>query len=147
MKTDPRIDQNRLTRINQRHKNAVIPIVRLVKRWSRRKWGISIPSYLLESLIINYYSDLCEKISYHIDWEFRDVLDYLANQVIFDVCDPKGIIKTINYLNYHERLELANKLRYSYKIASDAINAEVVEKDHIKAIRIWKSLLGDDFAN
>jgi hypothetical protein len=147
VKTDPRIDQQRITIVNQKHSNAVIPVIRLFKRWANNRWGINIPSYLLESLIVNYYDSMNAKVNYAIDWEFRDILNYLSNQIIFDVADPKAIISNINYLSYQDRLDLADKLRKSHSIALAATSAETIDKDHIKAIQLWKYLLGSDFAN
>lgn len=147
MKTDPRIDQKRITDANQRHKGAIIPAIRLFKRWAKMKWGFNMPSYLLETLIINYYVNLAQKDNYYVDVEFKDLLGYLAQQVLYDTNDPKGILMNINYLSRDERRDLSSKLNDAYGIAKSAVNAEITEKDHIKSIKIWKSLLGEDFAS
>jgi hypothetical protein len=46
-KTDPRIDNDRTTTINQRHNGNLLNLIRLVKYWNNRKVTIKMNSYLL----------------------------------------------------------------------------------------------------
>lgn len=54
-KTDPRIDKNRVTDINVKLGGNMLNVVRMVKYWQRRKTMPTMNSYLLETIILNYY--------------------------------------------------------------------------------------------
>jgi len=54
-KTDPRIDKARTTEINVKNSGNMLNVIRAVKYWQTTKALPSIGSYLLETLILNYY--------------------------------------------------------------------------------------------
>lgn len=47
-KTDPRIDNERTTNINQKYNGKLLELIRLVKYWNKRKASIKMGSYLLK---------------------------------------------------------------------------------------------------
>ena len=50
--TDPRIDKDRATRVNQKHNGNVLNVIRLVKYWKRKRGVPAIGSYLLETIML-----------------------------------------------------------------------------------------------
>ena len=60
-KTDPRIDKERTTRINQNHDGNILQIIRILKYWNRRATMPTMSSYLLETMILNYYEGQSSK--------------------------------------------------------------------------------------
>lgn len=145
MKTDPRIDQDRATRINQAHGGYVLNAIRLLKFWNRRPTMPSMPSYLLECIALNYYT-LASEASQFADLEFAKLLTYIANAVYQTVPDPKGIQGDINDLLPDDRSQIAARARLDSSRARVASAAESSD-DHREAIRIWSQVFGPSFPN
>lgn len=54
-RTDPRIDNERTKRLNQKFKEHLLELIRLVKYLNARKLTITLSSYLLVVIILNFY--------------------------------------------------------------------------------------------
>ncbi|MEI6056690.1 MAG: nucleotidyltransferase, partial [Lentisphaerota bacterium] len=55
-KTDPRIDSDRLFKLNKAHEGNLLNVIRAIKYWNARPTMPSIGSYLLENMILDYYT-------------------------------------------------------------------------------------------
>ena len=58
--TNPRIEQERVTRINQKHGGKVLDTIRLVKYWNRRGKMPTMVSYVLETMILDYFDSIAK---------------------------------------------------------------------------------------
>lgn len=143
-KTDPRIDQQRISDINQKHKGIVLNVIRLIKYWNTRKVTLKIPSYLLETMILNYYNGLFEKDNYWVDIEFKDTMKYLSNDIYNDINDPKNIQGNINSFDNFDRAKIATAISNCYDKACDAISFET-QGEIEKSINKWREVFGNDF--
>lgn len=77
-KTDPRIDNDRTTAINQKHNGNLLNLIRLVKYWNKRKVTLTMGSYLLECMILQIYEGQEPAQGWWIDLEFKKrCLNYL----------------------------------------------------------------------
>lgn len=56
-RTDPRIDNKRTTKLDQKFDGHLLELIRLVKYLNSRKLTITIPSYLLEVIILDNYDE------------------------------------------------------------------------------------------
>lgn len=144
--TDPRIDQTRVTTINQKHDGRVLQLIRTLKYWNRRHSSHTIPSYLLESMILSY-ADSKEELSEWIDINVKNFFNYLTSAILSSVDDPKGLQGDLNSFSYQEKFSISQKADWAYKKAKEAIFAEVNEKDQEKSINKWRELFGTDFPN
>lgn len=144
-KTDPRIDSNRTTSINQKHNGNLLNLIRLVKYWNKRKITITIPSYLLECIILNRYYAISTPENWWIDLQFKDTLNYIASAILSDVTDPKGIQGNINTFDNFDRIKISNALSGAYNKASEAVSLETNQHDQKAAINKWGEVLGDSF--
>lgn len=144
-KTDPRIDNQRMTDLNQKHKRNLLDVIRLVKYWNNRKVTLTMGSYLLECMILEVYENKAEKEHYYIDLEFRDLLGTLSGKILSDVYDPKGIQGNLNYLSLDERLKISLVLSAAHKNAKEASTLELTDKNQEAAIAKWKTVLGPNF--
>ena len=92
-KTDPRIDRARVRTINQNHDCNVLKVLRIIKYWNRRPTMPSMPSYLLETMILNYYTTRSDsdKASQYVDLEIPRLLEFISTYIYYQVNDPKGI--------------------------------------------------------
>ena len=146
-KTDPRIDNNRTTNINQKFNGNLLNLIRLVKYWNNRKIVKKIGSYLLECMILNRYEYMSgiESSSWWIDIEFRDTLFYLASEILDNVYDPKGIQGNLNEFDNEDRRNISSALLCAYYKANEATNYERNDKNQRAAINKWREILGNDF--
>ncbi len=143
-KTDPRIDRDRTREINQKHNGNVLNIIRVIKYWNRRSTMPSIPSYLLETMILDYYADHSNIASQFVDVEIPYVLEYLSAQVFYKVNDPKRIQENINNLSWEEQTKLSNRGNLDKQKANEARSLEIND-DHKGSIRKWGEIFGGEF--
>jgi hypothetical protein len=144
-KTDPRIDNDRTTAINQKHNGKVLNAIRLIKYWNKRPTMPSMSSYLLECIILNFYNSKISCSDY-IDFEVRDIILHIKDAVYSTVQDPKNIQGDLNHLSFDERQKISTKALIDYNKAVEAWNYEN-NKDQESAIKKWKEIFGDDFPN
>ena len=145
-KTDPRIDRERVKTINQSHDGSVLNVIRIIKYWNKRATMPSISSYLLETIILDYYENRSEsdKASQFVDLEIPRVLQYIANNIYHQVLDSKGIQGNINDLSWDDQTKISNRASADKQKADEARNFEKND-DHKNSIRKWREIFGDDF--
>lgn len=144
-KTDPRIDNDRTTKINQQHNGNLLNLIRLVKYWNNRKVTLKIGSYLLECMILNRYEKMETPETWWIDLQFRDTLAYLATAILKRVDDPKGIQGDLNTFGWEDRCKISDALIAAHEKAVAAAKLETEKKDQKGAITKWKEVLGSAF--
>ena len=144
-KTNPCIDSDRITSINQKHNGKLLNLIRLVKYWNNRKITLKIPSYLLECMILNRYDDMNVPESWWIDLQFKDTLSYLSNAILKDINDPKEIQGNINTFDCNDRDKISKALKAAYDKAKEAVTFELDDNDKKAAINKWQEILGSDF--
>lgn len=144
-KTDPRIDNNRVSEINQKHDGHVLELIRLVKYWNKNNNTITVGSYLLECMILNRYESVAKAEKWWIDIEFKNTMSYLSSAIYNFVEDPKGIQGDLNTFSYEERQKIASAMNAAYEKAMDAVYYEVTLKDQEKAIKKWGEVFGSKF--
>ena len=142
-KTDPRIDNNRITVINQKHKGNVLSVIRLIKYWNERKITLKIGSYMLECMALSFYESLDEKENYWVDLELRDLFYHLANAIYKSVPDPKNIQGDLNTFSWTERNKISEALSTAYEKANEASQLEFSNQK--AAINKWREVLGPSF--
>lgn len=143
-KTDPRIDNDRTTKINQKHNGKLLNLIRLVKYWNKRKVTLKIGSYLLECMILNIYEDKDEDTNWWDDIEFKNVLHELSLAIKNDVDDPKKIQGNLNTFSIEDRKKISIALENAYKKACKAREYEK-QGEQKKAIEKWKEIFGEEF--
>lgn len=143
-KTNPKLDRERTKRINSKCGGTALNLVRLTKYWNRRHTMATMPSYLLEAMVMNYCQGAFE-YSKFIHVEFKNFLQYLTNNIFNSVTDPKGIQGNINTLSYGQKNSIYQKSSFDYAKACKATYAEIHEKDYTKAIKIWSEIFGGEF--
>lgn len=142
-KTAPDKDKEHVTTTNQAKNGRVLELIRLCKKWNKVKNAKTLPSYMLETMIVNF-ADSQTELSQWIDLRFRDALKYLADHVMNPVYDMKEIQGDINDLDFTDKLTLQQKAQSDCEKACDAGTQESAnnQKD---AIKKWGEILGSDF--
>lgn len=144
-KTDPRIDKNRVTEINKKNKSIVLDVIRLVKYWNNRATMPSMPSYLLENMILNYYDYIdLDFVTDFIDIEFINVLSYLSDNIFNDIDDPKWIQWNLNTMEFWDQYKIKNRAIWDIEKAKKAREFED-ELKYKESINKWKDIFWPNF--
>jgi hypothetical protein len=141
MKTDPRIDKVLTTSVNQQHNGNVLNVVRLLKFWTKRPITTTIPSYLLETIIFEYYEAKTTAASVYPDVEISYLLDHIASVISWDVQDPKGIQGNINRLDIQARQRISAVAKRHAEYARQARQYEG-NNNHKSSISAWQDVFG-----
>ncbi len=139
-KTDPRIDNDRITNINQKYDGNLLTLIRLIKYWNARRITHTIGSYMLECMVLNRYENMATPVNWWIDVQFRDTLNYLSNAIYNEVYDPKGIQGNLNEFTYSEKKNISDALAKAYIKSREAVAAES-DSQRI-AIKKWREVFG-----
>lgn len=144
MKTDPRLDQDRVTTVNQKHAGRVLNVVRVLKFWNRRPTMPSVPSYAFENLVLDHYAGRFDEASEYIDLEIPKVFDHIASGIYGAIQDPKGIQGDLNTLEYGERMKVSARASSDAAKAREARNLES-QGSQKASIEKWGEVFGSTF--
>ncbi len=104
----------------------------------------SLPSYLLENMVLNYF-ETGSHIQY-VDFEVRDFLKYISLNIYGPLYDPKNIQGDLNLMS----LSLDEKNKISQRAILD--NSKAIEATELEqqgkmsdSISKWKEIFGDQF--
>lgn len=143
-KTDPRIDQARVTDVNRRHSGHVLNAIRLLKFWNRRATMPTVMPYLFESIVLSHYERTTATASQFVDLEVAPILISIALSILQPVMDPKGLQGDLNGLSAGDRLAVSRRAQEDAVRATQAREAEAA-KDHRESIRRWREVFGPSF--
>ncbi|CAI1832719.1 Uncharacterised protein [Serratia marcescens] len=141
--TDPRIDRDRVTNINVKNDGNVLNVIRAVKYWQRRPTMPTMSSYLLETLILDYYVNraACSKF---VDMELQTIFRHIGLHIHYSVNDPKNIQGDINTLTAEDRQKISDRCYLDAQKVSDARQHER-DNDHLSSINKWREVFGPNF--
>ncbi|TCL02084.1 nucleotidyltransferase [Sodalis ligni] len=141
-KTDPRIDKKRTTDINVRLEGNMLNVIRIIKYWQKNSTMPTISSYLLETILLNYFSTKPSCLSY-VDLELEDIFEHISH-VVFDVVnDTKGFTDNLNELTEEEREKISTR---ALADQTKAMEARLIEySDPAEAIKLWGEIFGNAF--
>ncbi|HCJ6419506.1 TPA: nucleotidyltransferase, partial [Enterobacter hormaechei subsp. xiangfangensis] len=141
--TDPRKDRDRVTTVNVQNDGNVLNVIRAVKYWQRRPTMPSMSSYLLETMILDYYAGKAVCSSF-VDMELEALFRHLGLYVQFSVNDPKGIQGDINSLSAEARKAISDRCYLDAQKVSEARWFEE-NKEYEKSINKWRDVFGPFF--
>jgi hypothetical protein len=95
-------------------------------------------------MVLNYCEERTD-FSQFVDMEFQGLLYYIYQRINGTVNDPKGIQGNINSLTSTQKQSIQQRAYADYNKAVSAIDAEIKERDQVKAIRIWREVFGGNF--
>lgn len=143
-KTDPRLDSERLSRLNKTHEGNLLNVIRAVKYWNTRPTMPTMGSYLLENMILDYYSEKTTVASKFVDIEIVDALLAIHRRVNLPVNDPKNIQGDLNNLSAEDKKKICDRAYQDYVKAFEARKFEK-EKNEKDSINKWIEIFGDNF--
>jgi hypothetical protein len=142
--SDPRIDQERVNNLNAKHDKYLLQLIRTAKYWKQVTYMPDIPSYLFECFILNFAESESELQSF-VDLNLIRFLNYLKNKIYYSVPDPKGFQGELNFLSFEDQKKISEKVDACHKIALEAHNLEITDKNMKGAINKWRQLFGAEF--
>jgi hypothetical protein len=143
-KTDPRLDQERLSTLSNLHDGHILNVIRAIKYWNNRPTMPTISSYLIENMILDYYGALGTKATQFVDLELVKVLKDIQTRIYYPVYDPKNIQGNLNTLTVEEKNKIAQRAHDDYAKAVSARSYET-EKKEKESINLWIEIFGDKF--
>lgn len=142
-RTDPRIDSNRTTTINQQHGGLILPLIRLLKYWLNKSVKIDLSSYYFETLILDLFAFQAPfaSLPLALKWFF----DNAQTQVYLDRSDPKGLDRPLTSPdNLLMRHYTAEAMKRASQFASYALMYDNAHEP-AQAIYWWRMVFGNDF--
>lgn len=143
-KADPRVDQERTSRINQKHKGKILNIIRIIKYWNARATMPTMSSYLLENIILNHY-DATNSCSDYIDVELPNTLLAVSDAIFSTVPDPKGFQYDLNDISFEDKRKIYARSCLDRDKAVEARKLEVECSTHKECIDKWREIFGGEF--
>lgn len=126
----------------------VRPLVRLCKKWNKVKKIKNIPSYLLETMIVDFCASH-QTLNTDLKILFRQALAYIQDSVWKSVWDMKEIEGDINNLQdiyeFSDIYNIAEKAKEDCEKAGAAIYCKRTKNDDRVAIYLWQEIFGQDF--
>lgn len=144
-KTDPRKDRDIATIINKAHAGKALKLIRVMKFWNKRHTIPAMPSYLLETMILNYYLySEASATSEYVNVEIPKLLRYIADKVFEAIYDLKNIQGDLNNLSLEQKQKISIRALDDCCRALEARQYEI-GGDHKKAISKWVEIFGPFF--
>ncbi|HAR7304164.1 TPA: nucleotidyltransferase [Staphylococcus aureus] len=143
-KTDPRIEKSIISELNQINGGKLLDIIRIIKYWNKNSIAPTMPSYLLEIIILNYYQDN-NKLKQHISTEIYNILNFIKKEIYNMIFSPDNPKVDINILSQEEKYKISQKANEHSKISQNAINF-ASNLDNKKAIDEWRKIFGKEFS-
>lgn len=143
-KTDPRIEKSIISDLNQINGGKLLDVIRIIKYWNKNSMAPTMPSYLLEVIILNYYQDN-KRIKQHINLEIPNVLNFIQEEIYNMIFSPDNPEVDINILTQEEKYKISQKAIEHSKISQNAINF-ASNLDNKKAIDEWRKIFGKEFS-
>lgn len=139
--TDPKQHISIWSTENSKHRNDLIPLIKMLKCW-KREANVEVSSFFFECLILKILTNVnITSFSSGVSFVFNKA----RSAIKFPVSDPAGYNSNVGqYISQYNLNDAVSKLETAY---SRAINAEQAEaRGNIQeAIRIWKVIFGDYF--
>lgn len=143
MKTDPTIDRSCVTEANKNNDGNLLEVIRLTKKWNKVKNATTIPSYLLETILVTYGKkyNFCTS---SVKDSFISALVCIEKNIYRPVYDLKGIQGDINTLDSCDKVTLYEKAAIDVEKARNALKLEA-DGEHKQAIKKWGEIFGSTF--
>lgn len=142
--TDPRVDQNRVSNVNQNKNGRLLQLIRTLKYWNRYHSATTMTSFLFENFVVNFANSKIS-LSEYVDYNVKDFFSYLQTAVYLTVADHKGLTADLNYLTFDQRVAISEKAQWAFNKAHEAILSENNKNNPAEAIRKWGEVFGPKF--
>jgi len=143
-KTDPRVDQNRVTTVNTSTDFNVLELIRIIKYWNKIQ-SVKISSYLLENIVLDYFEHGDGTTWQTRRYQLKAFFEYLKLNIWNSVWDPKGLQGDLNNLDFSKKLSIEAKANECMNAIQAAIEYED-SGDYENSDKKWRVVFGTDYA-
>ncbi len=140
IRTDPRIDQENVTRLNSQHGGLFLPTLRLLKHWNKRTMKPVLRPYYFETMAIKVF-DYAPKID-DFPSAVKYFFDYAPTYLWASCPDPKHLNPDLDAdVSYDTKQKVAQAMNTASLLAWRALAFEA-ESDDEEAIKAWGRVFG-----
>lgn len=141
--TDPRVDRGNTIEVNRHWNGLALPIIRLIKYWNRLPGKPTLPSYYMETVVLNVLRSLIPKRQ--MQESVALVFRYLPSHLIRPCPDPKGLGKNLELSSdFDSRIKVAIAAGGAGRTAVEALRWEN-RGHHRPALLLWARIFGTRF--
>ena len=143
IRTDPRVDQRNITRLNAVHGGMLVPTVRLLKYWNFQRHKPRLSSYYFETLVLNVFerAPCIEDYPQAVEYFFRNYSTALGQPCP----DPKGLGPDLDAgVDRSAKRRVASAMKDAGEEAKRARAAARAGRDK-DAFANWRHLFGSEF--
>lgn len=140
IRTDPRIDQANITRLNAQHGGLFLPTLRLLKYWNKRTVKPVLQPYYFETLAIKVF-DYAPKID-DFPSAVKYFFDYSPAYLWTSCPDPKHLGPDLDAHVSHETKQKVSQAMNSAALEAGRAIAFEAESRHKDAIDSWGRVFG-----
>jgi len=131
--------------VNLDNDGNILNLIRVMKYWNKRPTMPSMDSYLLENMVLDYYSlNKYVKASSYISLEIPKLLQYIQIHIFYSVNDPKSIQGNINNLDLEDKIKISSCAFKDYMKSLYALELEN-KGYHTLAMKTWRAIFGNNF--
>jgi hypothetical protein len=143
IRTNPKIDAKSLTSVNAKHKGELLPVLRLLKYWNKRKHKPSLSSYYFETLVVQTFQYAPEITTYPAALEC--FFHHCSSYIMSSCPDPKRLGEALDAnVSWDTKQKILKAIKNAASHASHAMMAES-RNDQKTAIYWWKKVFGSEF--
>ncbi len=140
----PHTETATLQAINQQHNGLLYDLIYIMKYWNREHDISTIPSSLLEAIVVNYCEAKSVKLKEFIDLDISGLLRATREAIIKPLVDPLGSRGDLNILPSEARKKIAEQAFSDQLKAESARNFELA-RDYKRSMEKWAQVIGHEF--
>lgn len=142
-RTNPKIDQDRVTEQNQRHGGMLVPVVRVLKFWNRRTHKPVLPSYYFEVLVLKAFESAPPITD--IPAACQHFFRHVKTPLWLSCPDPKGLGPALDAdITGDTKLKVDAALDLAAGLADSAMMMSRLGREE-EAIKEWRKVFGQEF--
>lgn len=143
IRTNPRIDQRYITRLNNAHNQMLIPVVRMLKYWNHRRHKPRLESYYFETLVLRTFEGAPPFESYPeaIAYFFQ----HYARTLREPCPDPKELGPNLDAsVDRTTKVQVGKAMKAAGEYAKQALAANKAGRNKV-AFQCWRRVFGKEF--
>ncbi len=133
-----------LRQINEQHHGFMYDLIRLLKYWNREHDIPSIPSPVLEAIVVNYCQGKAEKLKEFADLDVANLLRNIKDSIKGPIMDPLGQRGDLNTIPMTARQSIADQA-FRDQLKAETARTMEFNRDYVRSIEKWSEVVGYEF--
>lgn len=140
----PHSETDALLAINREHNGFMYDLIRIMKYWNREHDIPTIPSALLEAIVVNYCQAKPEKLKEFADLDIAGLLRTIKDTIKKPVMDPLGKRGDLNTIPVQARQKIADQA-FRDQLKAESARTMEFNRDYVRSIEKWSEVVGYEF--